>query len=310
MSSALLTHQPADFQAVKQLCLAALSSLHTRRAYEQALDSFFAWYTEQGRPTLERSVFHAWRAELQRRQLSASSINVNLAALRKLVSEAESHGLLSPGQAAIVSGVRNVKMHGSRAGNWLTAEQASRLLQAPDAATVRGKRDRAILALLIGCGLRRAELVGLEVGSLQMREGRWVIPDLLGKGNRLRTVPVPGWVKHRADDWIAAAFLSAGRLFRAVNKAGRVQGEGLTEEAVWQVVRAYAAPIGFPGLSPHDLRRTCAKLCRSAGGELEQIQFLLGHASILTTERYLGSHQDLRSAVNDRMHLHLEKPLP
>jgi integrase len=109
-------------------------------------------------------------------------------------------------------------------------------------------------------------------------------------------------VKQRIDEWTQAAGVANGRLFRAVNKADRVQGDGLTEESVWHVVRTHAAPLGFPTLSPHDLRRTCAKLCRAAGGDLEQIQFLLGHASIQTTERYLGSRQELQFAVNDRLH--------
>jgi integrase len=75
----------------------------------------------------------------------------------------------------------------------------------------------------------------------------------------------------------------------------------LSEDAIYTLVRKCGAAIGHPDLAPHDLRRTCAKLCRKAGGELEQIQFLLGHASIQTTERYLGSQQDLVQAVNDRV---------
>ena len=126
-----------------------------------------------------------------------------------------------------------------------------------------------------------------------------MIVNLKGKGSRLRTVPIPVWVKEAIDHWTIAAGIQQGRVFRSINKAGVVWGEGLTEKVVWSVVREYA-----PGLAPHDLRRTCAKLCRAAGGELEQIQLLLGHASIQTTERYLGSRQELASAVND--HLGLE----
>ena len=76
-------------------------------------------------------------------------------------------------------------------------------------------------------------------------------------------------------------------------------GDGLTEKAVWHVVREYARKAGIERLAPHDLRRTCARLCHASGGELEQIQFLLGHVSIQTTERYLGCKQRIRSAVND-----------
>lgn len=76
---------------------------------------------------------------------------------------------------------------------------------------------------------------------------------------------------------------------------------------IWQMLRRYAAEIGMPGLAPHDLRRTCAKLCRAAGGELEQIQMLLGHASVQTTERYLGTRQDLVNAPNDGIKLRVDR---
>ena len=112
---------------------------------------------------------------------------------------------------------------------------------------------------------------------------------------------MPDWVKKVIDEWLFAAGITSGRLFRRVNKAGRTWGEVMTEKVVWHVVREFARKAGIQRLAPHDLRRTCARLCHSAGGELEQIQFLLGHVSIQTTERYLGCKQRIRSAVNDRI---------
>ena len=70
---------------------------------------------------------------------------------------------------------------------------------------------------------------------------------------------------------------------------------------VWHVVKEFAVKLGVPKLAPHDLRRSCARLCHAAGGEMEQIQFLLGHVSVQTTEKYLGCKQRLRGAVNDRI---------
>jgi integrase len=202
-----------------------------------------------------------------------------------------------------------VKQEGVRIGNWLTNDKASELLNAPDPETLGGKRDRAILALLIGCGLRRAEVLNLEVDQIQQREGRWVIPDLVGKGKRRRTVPVPSWVKVRIEEWVLAAEidLSGGKLFRPVTKGGKLAGTALSDEkAIWNLVAKYAKATSLGKLSPHDLRRTCAKLCRKAGGDLEQIQLLLGHASIQTTERYLGTVQELSTAVNDNLGLSIE----
>jgi len=158
-----------------------------------------------------------------------------------------------------------------------------------------------MLAMLIGCGLRRGELLALTLESVQQREEHWVIADLVGKVGHVRTVPIPSWVKAAVDAWTTAAGISEGRVFRAINKAGRIWGDGMSPKVLWDVVRAAAARAGIEKLAPHDLRRTCARLCHLAGGELEQIQFLLGHVSVQTTERYLGCKQKLRCAVNDRL---------
>ena len=131
-----------------------------------------------------------------------------------------------------------------------------------------------------------------------MRENRWVIADLRGKGGRLRTVAIPIWVKKGIDAWQEAASIDKGPLLRSISKGGKV-GESLSDWAVWSVVTEAAKEIGIENFGAHDLRRTCAKLCRKAGGDLEQIKFLLGHSSIQTTERYLGSEQEIAVAVND-----------
>ena len=188
-----------------------------------------------------------------------------------------------------------------RIGNWLSVDQAKTLLRHSPTEGLRGKRDRAILAILIGCGLRRAELVGLKVEDFQIREEHCVIADLIGKGKHIRTVPVPAWVKQTVDTWTAAAEISAGTIFRRVSRLGQPWGDSLTPKAIWHVVRAAAQRTGIKKLAPHDLRRTCARLCHLAGGELEQIQFLLGHASVQTTERYLGCKQKFHHAVNDNL---------
>jgi integrase len=114
-------------------------------------------------------------------------------------------------------------------------------------------------------------------------------------------VPVPTWVKAAIDVWTTVAGITDGAVIRAINRAGRVWGDGMSPRVLWEVVRSAAVRAGIQKLAPHDLRRTCARLCHVAGGELDQIQFLLGHVSIQTTERYLGCKQKLRYAVNDRL---------
>jgi integrase/recombinase XerD len=238
------------------------------------------------------------------RRLTAATINLRMATLKKLALEMADNGLLDASVVAAIGRAKGAKQRGAKAGNWLGPGEASELLRAPDGKTLKGIRDRAILAILLMCGLRRAELLRLRLSDLQQREGRWVFLDLVGKGNRIRTVPVPAKVKVAIDQWTTAAGIVDGYLLRPVNKWGTVSEHGIQDEKViWQLVMAYAQQIGLERLAPHDLRRTCAKLCRKNGGELEQIAFLLGHSSIQTTERYLGSEQELATAVNDGMGL-------
>jgi site-specific recombinase XerD len=242
-----------------------------------------------------------YRMQLEQLHLAPSTINQRLAAVRRLASESSDTGLLSPELAAGIRRVKGVKQLGVRLGNWLTAQEGRALVNAPTSETLRGKRDRAILAVLLGCGLRRSELVHLKVEHLQRREEHWAVVDLVGKGGHVRTILVPQWVKARIDDWTQASGTTSGRLLRAINKNGVVWGEGLTEKVVWYVVKNFAKTVGIEKVAPHDLRRTCARLCHVSGGELEQIQFLLGHVSVETTERYLGCKQKIRDAVNDRL---------
>src|ERR1035441_3745622 len=135
------------------------------------------------------------------------------------------------------------------------ADQSLRLLQAPEAQTVIGKRDRAILAVLLGCGLRRAEVAKLQVRDVQQREEHWAVVDLIGKGRHIRTVPIPDWVKASLDVWTEAAMIVDGRLFRCVSRTGSVWGDGITEKVIWHTVKKYAAIVGIRQLAPHDCRR-------------------------------------------------------
>ena len=290
-----------DLEAAKSAVLNSLSCPDAQRGYRHAIDEFVEWYCSEPRLSFSKTVVLRYRMHLETRNLAPGTINLRLGAVRRLAYEAADCGLLSADLAAGIRRVKGLKKLGVRLGNWLTAEQGQALWQAPNQEQMKGKRDRALLALLLACGLRRHELASLTVGHLQQREGHWAIVDLRGKGGHVRTIPVPDWVHGLLDEWTSAAGISAGSLFRRVSSAGRVWGEAVTEKLVWHVVKEFAAKIGVSKLAPHDLRRSCARLCRAAGGELEQIQFLLGHVSVQTTERYLGCTQRISSAVNDRI---------
>jgi integrase len=290
-----------DLEQSKTAVLNSLTSKSGQRTYDRAITDFVDWYCSEPRLAFNRSVVLRYRIFLEQKQCASTTINLGLAAVRRVAYEAADSGLLSPKLAAGIRRVKGVRRIGVRVGNWLTAEQGKRLLGGADRDSLRGKSNYAILAMLIGCGLRRGELLALQVESIQVRDERWVIADLLGKAGHIRTIPIPGWVKEAIDAWMEASDITAGTLFRSINKTGHVWGNGMTPKVLWEVVREAASRAGIEKLSPHDLRRTCARLCHLAGGELDQIQFLLGHVSSQTTERYLGCKQRFRDAVNDRM---------
>jgi site-specific recombinase XerD len=290
-----------DLDQAKSAVLNSLTSTDAQRGYRHAIEEFVEWYCSEPRLSFSRTVVLRYRIHLESRNLAPGTINLRLGAVRRLAYEAADCGLLSPDLAAGIRRVKGVKKIGVRLGNWLTAEQSQRLWQVPGGERLKEKRDRALLAVLLACGLRRHEAVELHFGHIQHREEHWAIVDLKGKAGHTRTVPMPGWVKNVLDDWIQAANITSGKLFRRVHKMGKTWGERLTEKTVWHVVREYATKAGIDKLAPHDLRRTCARLCYAAGGELEQIQFLLGHVSIQTTERYLGCKQRIQDAVNDKI---------
>jgi integrase len=289
-----------DLDHAKSAVLNSLSSPSSRRNYKFAIEQFITWYCSEPRLALNRAVVLRFRLHLEALGLAAGTVNQRLAAVRRLAYEAADSGLLSPELAAGIRRVKGVKQLGSHAGNWLTRDQARMLLEKADGEDLRSLRDFAMISVLLGCGLRRAELSALEVDDLQIRQGHWAIVDLVGKGGHIRTVPMPLWVKDALDRWMSAARVQEGKVFRALSRHGTPWGNGISENVIWYVVRRCAERVQFDHLAPHDLRRTCAKLCHVNGGEIEQIQFLLGHVSVLTTERYLGCKQNLEEPVNDR----------
>lgn len=312
-TTALVPAGVAREDAIVKTVLDGLTSENSRRAYERALVDFLAWYAEKGKPGLSKATVQAYKVKLQSDGLAPSTINQRLAAVKKLAAEAADNGLLTETQANGIGRVHGVKTAGVRSGAWLSKEQAQRLLNLPDTDTLKGLRDRGILAVMLGCGLRRSEVAALTYAHLTQRDGRWVIVDLVGKGNRVRTVPVPAWAKAAVDDWTAAASAALGsllprdtdRIFRSIRRGDHLDGASMTDQAIADVVRTYGAALGVK-LAAHDLRRTFAKLAHRADGRLDQIQLTLGHASIRTTERYLGVSQNLADAPGNHIGLRLE----
>ena len=256
-----------DLEQSKSAVLNSLTSPSSQRTYDHAVREFIEWYCSEPRLAFNKTVVTRYRISLEQQRYASTTINLRLAAVRRLAYEAADCGLLSADLAAGIRRVKGAKRLGIPVGNWLSGEQGKRLLRTVDVGGLRGKRDYATLAILLGCGLRRAELTTLRVEDIQQREEHWVIADLIGKGGHIRTIPVPDWVKAGIDAWTAASGIADGILLRSINKAGRVWGAGFSPKVIWGVVKEKAKICEIPDLAPHDLRRTCARLCHQAGGE-------------------------------------------
>ncbi len=202
-----------DLQAVVSMAIDGLASAHSRRAYRRALADFMTWYSASGQRTLTRAAVNAHIQDLRAQGVTPASIAQRLAAISRMVTEAQANGLLPPDIARGILDIKRPKVRGQRAGNWLTLEQAQALIDAPDPATAKGLRDRALFAVLIGCGLRRSEVVSLEAGpdydgDWQADRARYLLP---------RTATIKRLLEKQASSahMVGVSHRSAGTLWAA-----------------------------------------------------------------------------------------------
>jgi integrase len=282
----------------------------TRAVYARAVRAFWAWFQAAPRGPLTKSLLIAYRTHLVEAGVSPSRVNGDLSAVRKLAEVAADLGYIGAEDAAGIAAVPGVAQRGVRLGHWLGVNQIPQLLALPDRSTLVGLRDFAILGILVTGGLRRAELVSLELDQLQLRpmengQLRWVLCNIVGKGGRIRSVPLRADVKAGIDAWCAAAGIRDGALFRSLYKGGRLRPHGIrSDKTVWLIVARYVRQIVAGPFGAHDLRRTCAKMLDELGADLRAIQALLGHASPTTTDRYIQTASLARVAdATDRLSL-------
>lgn len=316
--SSIQIYQPTistQERQIIEMVIDALPSKNSRRAYQRHLEEFFFWHQKENRPELNKALINRYLKYLReqtdsktkKKKYSSATLNQKLSAIRKLASEAEDNNILD---SRIANGIRSVKglsNEKNRLGNWLTQAEAQLWINSPDIKTLKGLRDRALLAVMIGCGLRRAETAMLSLLHLEMRENRWVIVNLIGKRDKMRSVPMADWIKTAVDVWIDSALISDGFIFRGVHKTDKLMGESMTPQAIYKIIKFYAGQLGKnKKIAPHDLRRTFAQLAYHGGSPIDQVQLSLGHSSIQTTENYLGLKQNLKEAPTDLLGLKLE----
>jgi len=304
----LVTAQSAKLTALVDMSINGIQSVHTKRAYKADITDFLEWWQERGNPQLSKSELDKFKTWQTKHGRGETAINRSLAAVRRFIREAADNNLIDPRDAESACKVKGIQQRGQKTGMWLTLDEAKRLINAPPD-TLRGTRDRMALAVLVGAGLRRGELCALTVEHIQQREGRWIIASMVGKRNKSRTIPIAKWVRDAIMAWVNLAGLTTGRIFIGVHVTSGVERarpfptDSACAQEIWRIVEAYRQAIGKSKLSPHDLRRTYAKLARSAGAPLEQIQLTLGHDSLDTTKRYLGSELDYKQSPSDLINL-------
>ena len=181
-----------------ELCLTSLAPA-SRRVYAARIRDYLAW--SRGSP-LDREHVQRYMRALELQAASPQVRNQALAALKKLSCEAAELAWIEQSAAAQIGRIKARRITGIRSGKWLTRDQAQRLLQAPDRTTVTGRRDSVVLALLLGCGLRRDEAVRLGTAQCIAMDGRMVLRNVEGKGDRIRSVSVPRWAQTTIENWI------------------------------------------------------------------------------------------------------------
>jgi site-specific recombinase XerD len=202
-----------------ELVVNSVPSQTSQRVYRMGVEQFFDWWgASAAGEAFSRSLMQRYRVSLEMRALAPRTINLRLAAVRKLAEEAAAQAWLPEAKVSEIRSVKGAKVLGSRAGNWLTRAQAEKLLSLPDIETLKGKRDRALLALFVSAGLRREELAALLREQMQQRDGRWCLVDLVGKGGRVRTVAIPDWTQQAVALWLEAMPIKEGPVLGKVTR--------------------------------------------------------------------------------------------
>lgn len=286
-----------NYDAALKVC----ETKNTRESYGRCLAAFDRWL--DGR-TVDYDNTLNFRDYLVNAGNSPQSVNQHLSAIRFYARQSVERKEQPAEWAQSVCAVRNLKVKGRKLGNWLKKTDAENLLNAPDTTHPQGIRDRAILGLFIGAGLRRSEICNLQVAHIERRDGRWVLVGIKGKHGRTRNVPVADWCKSLVDAWMSRAGIRSGHIFRAVRWNEKKQkltlsAKPLTPAMLYQIVKLYGRQIGRGQIAPHDLRRTFARLAFEGEAPIKQIQIALGHANQQTTEIYVNAEQNLQMSPSD-----------
>lgn len=226
----------------------------------------------------------AIRSRLQERGEAPASVNLALCALRRIAREAFNLGLMGSEEYARIRDVQSVRGERLIRGRALPPGEIRALLDAcAKDDTAAGARDSAIISMLYAGGLRRAEVVAIDVADYDAEAGELRV---IGKGNKQRLVPFDNGAFDALADWLGVRGDQPGPLFLPVDKAGRIGDGRMSPQAVYKLLQKRAAQAKVKSFSPHDLRRSFISDLLDAGADIASVQARAGHASPLTTVRY------------------------
>ena len=294
---------PAD-QNPALVYLASLSK-GSRRTIKAALDKIAGVLV----PGLEATTFPwarvrhehvaAVRARLSE-TLAPATTNKILVALRGVLRAAFNLGLMNAEDLTRATAVKAVRGTRVPKGRALSAGEVRALFEVCEVARPGGARDAALLGLLYGGGLRRSEVVGLDVGDLDLEDGRLVVR---GKGNKERTLYLPVGARDAIRTWLTHRGSDPGPLLLPINKGGRILRRRMSDQAVLDLVRRLAEKARVKAFSPHDFRRTAIGDLLDAGVDLPTVQKIAGHASPSTTSSYDRRGERVKKAAGQLLHV-------
>jgi site-specific recombinase XerD len=252
-----------------------------------ALSIYAATLPESGQRLL-KSAIHLWTKDIKRQVQAGSTPDTALAVMAT-----------KDRLEALNETIQVAQHKGQKAHTWLSQAEVKRLLASCNTRTIGGRRDKIVLGLLVGAGLRREELAALTFEAVlvkPVKDGKRTVLGISGKGKRNREIPLKAELATDLDAWSRS--VGGGHVARSVTRGGQV-GEALSAVGIFHIVRGYGPVVDKPTLAPHDLRRTYAQLGFEAGVPITQISRLLGHSSVTTTQRYLNVELNLVETVSD-----------
>lgn len=285
----LLSLSSAQSRVTMQSFLGRVAMMVQKVTFEQ-----FEW------GSLRRPHVMAILTMLNNAQLAPATINTYLAALKGVAREAWALKQMDAEAYAQIKDIRRNRGVRLAAGRRLQVEELYELYKACSSVPgdLIGSRDLAIISLLAGCGLRRSELVSLDVENLRSQDQSIV---LIGKGNKQREAFVPQSSWSKLEGWLQLSGITSGAIFVRVRRENKITDSRLTSQAVLHVLGQRQVQAGLEPLTPHDLRRTYATLLLENGEDIATVMDAMGHADVSTTRRYDMRNSDHVKAARDRL---------